>query len=233
MLEPTEDIKRVFAQPFSVTYAVTLTHSPTPSLTTSLTVQNPPSSSPLRFQALLHTYLRLPESSSPNEVKISGLKGLEFTDKVQGGKVEKEGRERVGFEAGEVDRVYNGVPSTIEVELGAGKGTTLQTSNLPDVRHLLASLASSIVQAQPSPLRTAHRLEPARRQVGRDERHGVRRLGALRLRRAWADLVRLAESWRVLGGQADAHASTGQDLESRQYSAVVVLQVKSIDCIRT
>lgn len=199
-LEPTEEIRRVFSPPFSVTYTIRLTHSPSPSLTTTLTVLNPPSSSPLRFQALLHSYLRLPGSSRPKDVKVSGLKGASFVDKVGGPKEDKEGRELVGFEAGEVDRVYSNVPSTIEVEYGGGKGITLQTSSLPDVRPQNRSVAAASLRKLGASDRTAHRMEPRGGEIGRDEGHGGKRLGTLRLHRARPDDLLRAQGRRQLGG---------------------------------
>jgi hypothetical protein len=38
----------------------------------------------LPFQAVLHTYLALPDNITPRETTVLGLKGLEFTDKAAG-----------------------------------------------------------------------------------------------------------------------------------------------------
>lgn len=205
-LEPTDEIKDVFPVPFSASYTVRLVHSPQPSLTTSLTVTNPPENAQLEFQALLHTYLRLPSASKPVDVKIVGLKGVSFTDKVQDGKVEEEQRTDVGFEAGEVDRVYKGVPSSLDVVLGHGHSMRLQTSNLPDVRPF------SLVSCPHVELihRTADGVEPAHEKVRRDGGHGEGGMGTVRLRRAGPDVVRQARPGRDLGGQAGPDAVWAQ-----------------------
>lgn len=101
-------------------------------LKTTLQVTNP-SESDFNFQALLHTYLRLPSECLPADVLVGSLKGLSFADKVTGGKVSEEKREKLDFKEGEVDRVYDHVPDTIEVKMGTKKVIAMKTKSLPNV----------------------------------------------------------------------------------------------------
>ncbi|KAA1139135.1 hypothetical protein PGTUg99_036479 [Puccinia graminis f. sp. tritici] len=123
------EVQKVFKPAFECQYRVKIRER---SLVTSLEVTNP-SETTFELQALLHTYLRLPDQGSPQDVRLGPLKGLSFADKVAQGAVNTEDREAVDFLAGEVDRVYHGVPSKIEVELGHGKKMTIKTDGLPDL----------------------------------------------------------------------------------------------------
>lgn len=122
-LDPNAEIARVFPHAFHLTYVVTLTAH---QLSTDLHVVNPSldltsglgassvaaaatsavkavsgASRELKFQALLHTYLRVEDAS---KIKIQGLKqGLEYVDKVKGGQVAKWEGGDLQIE-GEVDR---------------------------------------------------------------------------------------------------------------------------------
>ncbi|CAH7689806.1 galactose mutarotase-like domain-containing protein [Phakopsora pachyrhizi] len=102
------------------------------SLSTELEVTNL-SEEKIEFQALLHTYLRIPDSKEPKDVRVKSLKGLKFTDKVAEGAVATEAHTEVDFSAGEVDRVYQRVPGHIEVDLGLGRLIDINTSQLPDL----------------------------------------------------------------------------------------------------
>ncbi|KAI9619853.1 hypothetical protein KEM48_008467 [Puccinia striiformis f. sp. tritici PST-130] len=101
------EVQKVFKPTFECLYKVKLNKR---SLVTSLEVTNPSKTS-LDIQALLHTYLRLPDQGSPQDVHIGPLKGLN----------------------GRVDRVYHDVPSEIEVDLGHGKKMSIKTEGLPDL----------------------------------------------------------------------------------------------------
>jgi len=129
-LESSPETEAVFPRSFRLVYTVGLTST---TLTTTLSVRNPSETASLPFQALLHTYLRLPSPITPLQTAITGLKGLGFTDKVQGGIVGTESRDQVGFEEGEVDRVYHRVGDHLTVSWDAGKtGFTINKKNLPD-----------------------------------------------------------------------------------------------------
>lgn len=124
----------LFAPPFVLTYTVTLTPS---SLSASLNVSSPQSSTiPLSFQALLHAYFRLPTSVLPPAVHITPLGGKSFVDKVQGGAKGVEGRAVVDVDGpgGEVDRVYFGVPDSLELSYeGVRGGLEVAKVGLSDV----------------------------------------------------------------------------------------------------
>jgi glucose-6-phosphate 1-epimerase len=63
------------------------------------------------FTAALHTYLNV---NDVLKAGVVGLKGLVYEDSANGGKRVREESERVTF-PGEVDRIYLGVPSTLQL----------------------------------------------------------------------------------------------------------------------
>lgn len=129
-LKPSPLSTPLFTKDFALTYVVVLTDS---TLTTSLTVKNPSSSDILPFQALLHTYLALPEGVTPKQAKVLNLTGLQFDDKAAGHVKGTESRVEVDFFAGEVDRVYSSVPNEVTVKYSDAEGGYLITkANLPD-----------------------------------------------------------------------------------------------------
>lgn len=76
----TQEIKDKFPHAFDLSYVVTLTAH---QLSTDLHVKNS-GEEDLKFQALLHSYLAVPDAS---KLKVEGLKaGLTYRDKVDGGK---------------------------------------------------------------------------------------------------------------------------------------------------
>lgn len=118
-LVPNEEIKKVFEPDFALSYTVTL-HK-TGALETSLKVINPSPTAVLRFQTLLHTYLRLPEGLQPIDVAVRGLEGLSYADKVGGGVQTQGADEPIKFED-EVDRVYFDAPNSASlVDLKNGR----------------------------------------------------------------------------------------------------------------
>lgn len=97
-----------------------------------LEVSNPGSASePLKFQALLHNYLRLPEGTLPSDVAIDdALTGLTYKDKTQNYKESKEERKSVNF-VDEVDRIYSNAPSSFVAKYGTSQqGVKIETTNL-------------------------------------------------------------------------------------------------------
>ncbi|KAH8921994.1 galactose mutarotase-like protein [Atractiella rhizophila] len=107
-LQPSDAAKALFDRPFTLTYTIDLSSS---SLTTKLHVLNPSASSnPLKFQALLHTYISVPSPFKTTVEFTPQTKGLTLFDKAAGGVEGKEDREKVSFDEGvEVDRVYRKV----------------------------------------------------------------------------------------------------------------------------
>ena len=134
MLSTSDATRKVFDRDFELKYTVTLLPS---SLSVSLAVTNPSSSAAtLPFQALLHSYLRLPSSVSPEQVRVTPLNGLTFVDKVTGGKEVKEDREVVEVKGpkGEVDRVYRNAPDVLEIKYDGAQGSMKVTKeHLADV----------------------------------------------------------------------------------------------------
>lgn len=102
----------LFPSPFSLAYTVTLSLK---CLHVSLTATA--LDSPLSFQALLHTYVRLPLGARPAETHVTPLGGLTYVDKVNGGERGVEERAVVEVEGplGEVDRVYFGAKDSLEI----------------------------------------------------------------------------------------------------------------------
>ena len=89
---------------------------------------NPESSTtPLKFQALLHNYLAVSASS----VTVSPLVGLKYFDKISG--TEKtEGREEVDVGSA-TDALYRNAPGNYKVEWAGPAGLRIKTTHFPDV----------------------------------------------------------------------------------------------------
>jgi glucose-6-phosphate 1-epimerase len=89
-------------------------------LNTTLEVKNVDDSA-FDYEAALHTYLTV---SDVEKVKITGLEGTQFIDKVDGGKQKHQGREALQL-SGETDRVFLNTKGTIVVD-DPGLGRTLR-----------------------------------------------------------------------------------------------------------
>ncbi|KAJ3197496.1 hypothetical protein HK101_003194 [Irineochytrium annulatum] len=87
--------------PFTLTYTVTMTVSPVKTLRTHLKVDNTGPNS-FDFASLLHTYFGVDDIA---DVKVQGLAGGKYVDKVRNAQAFVEDQEEVVF-TGEVDRVY-------------------------------------------------------------------------------------------------------------------------------
>lgn len=85
---------------------------------------------PFDFNVLFHTYLRVPEVTA---VKVSGLKGVTYRDKVLKGKESIEEQDELTINS-EVDCLYAKVPGSVTVS-GNGNQTlcTIQRTNLDDI----------------------------------------------------------------------------------------------------
>ncbi|KAG0149488.1 hypothetical protein CROQUDRAFT_653566 [Cronartium quercuum f. sp. fusiforme G11] len=128
-LATTPEIQSIFPQSFACKYTVKISGK---TLKTTLEVLNP-TEKDFNFQALLHTYLRLPSGCLPEVVLVGPLKGLSFIDQVQGRAVGTEKRDKLDFKEGEVDRIYDEVPDTIEVQMGNQKAVVIKTISLPNL----------------------------------------------------------------------------------------------------
>lgn len=105
-------------------YVVTISEH---QLSTNLHVTNASTSEPLEFQALLHTYYRAPAAA----VKIQGLNGLTYTDKVKGGAQGTESRTAVDVTQF-TDSVYENAPQHITATWPEG-GVDIRTIGFKDV----------------------------------------------------------------------------------------------------
>ncbi|GAA6022544.1 hypothetical protein JCM11491_005595 [Sporobolomyces phaffii] len=136
-LTPTPAIEAVFALAFHLVYTVELTPN---GLSLSLSVTSPADAvAPLPFQALLHSYFRLPAAVRPRDTRVTPLEHVSFSDKVQGGATDVERRPVVVVDGpkGEVDRVYLRAPDKLRVAYDPATGATgsieLRKKNLADV----------------------------------------------------------------------------------------------------
>jgi glucose-6-phosphate 1-epimerase len=84
---------------FSLIFEVTLTAE---SLLYTLRIFNNDTDKEFPFQALLHTYIRIPRIG---EITVGGLKGWHYYDKVDNNARKKEENEKIGIDQ-EVDRIY-------------------------------------------------------------------------------------------------------------------------------
>jgi mannobiose 2-epimerase len=122
-LRADEATRRIWPHDFLAEFTVTVGG---PALTVALAVVNT-GDQPFSFTAALHTYLRVAEIS---QVAVTGLAGLRYRDSVTG-------REAVQHDpdvrfAGEVDRIYCGVPGLVAVH-EPGRATTVVAAGFPDV----------------------------------------------------------------------------------------------------
>lgn len=134
-LESSSESQKIFAPAFKLTYTVELTAS---NLKLSLKVDSSKDSEPLEFQTAFHTYFRLPQGVKPPQVCVTGLEGLEIFDKVgpNAPETKREDRKKAYVDGpdGDVDRVYFGVPSKLEIEYNDAKHEkmTMTSENYPD-----------------------------------------------------------------------------------------------------
>ncbi|GAA6032695.1 hypothetical protein JCM8097_000746 [Rhodosporidiobolus ruineniae] len=140
-LTPTEATKSLFTLDFFLLYVVHLTST---SLKLTLEVHNPETAiAPLPFQALLHSYFRLPEGVLPAHTEVTPLENLQFADKLAGGATDVERRRVVDVDGpdGEVDRVYFNAPDALKI---AYKGRC-------DALHVTKKGFESVVLWNPGP----------------------------------------------------------------------------------
>jgi len=129
-LGQTDRIQPKYGREFELAYVVTLAEH---QLSTDLHVHNPPGSSQeLEFQALFHTYFRVPAS----DVKITPLHNLGYYDKTQRSDEEKAARRIELREEVRIDRftdyVYENAPGNYKVTWADGE-INIRAKNLNDV----------------------------------------------------------------------------------------------------
>ena len=111
-LGPTSETRQLWPHDFDLRFSVTVG----PALEMSLSVGNS-GSEPFRFEEAMHTYLAVDDVRN---VKIQGLAGREYIDKVQGGKIFRQGAESISI-VGETDRVYLATPDAVTVTEATGR----------------------------------------------------------------------------------------------------------------
>lgn len=84
-----------------------------------------PTSEPLHFQALLHTYYNVPDSS---QVRVSDLSGLKFWDKTKSS-WETEDHNSTGTGGVATDRVYMEAPDSVRIAYSEASAA----SNKPEI----------------------------------------------------------------------------------------------------
>jgi len=121
----TVDSRKQWPYDFGLIYSVTLSKS---SLETKLLVRNEGHET-FDFNVLFHTYLRVPDVTS---LKIQGLKGVTYKDKVAKGAEFKEENSDITVSS-EIDRVYAEAPESIKVISGDKTLFKVDRTNLEDV----------------------------------------------------------------------------------------------------
>uniref|UniRef100_A0A2C9KR95 glucose-6-phosphate 1-epimerase n=1 Tax=Biomphalaria glabrata TaxID=6526 RepID=A0A2C9KR95_BIOGL len=127
MLEADEETLAMWNYKFRLVYTVVLTAT---SLMSTLVVHNKDVKS-LGFTCLLHTYLRVADIK---HLRIEGLQGLIYVDKLKNGKEKKESREFVTV-CKNYDRVYKDAPKRLNIVSGPEpvRNIELVTFNFPDI----------------------------------------------------------------------------------------------------
>lgn len=120
----------VFPFAFSIQHTVTLTAQ---DIKCELKVSHLASSEhdQMPFQALFHNYINVPSATA----KASGLQGITYKDKVDGGKLHSPNDEAEQGWDQVIDRVYQGKAPTVTIAANDGSGVVItleRSSTLPD-----------------------------------------------------------------------------------------------------
>lgn len=121
-----ESTLKVWPNKFTLKYVVKLTRE---TLETELFVENPNDNhKAFSFTALFHTYLSIGDISS---LEVEGFTGLDYFDKLEGGKRCKETREICTISC-EVDRTFISAPNKVTIKSNVGN-LELSKAGLPDI----------------------------------------------------------------------------------------------------
>ncbi|KAI5477231.1 glucose-6-phosphate 1-epimerase [Pseudohyphozyma bogoriensis] len=117
-LKPTPSITAIYKPDFHLLLTVALSPS---SLTLTLKTTSPSSadfSSRLRFQAVYHTYFRLPSTVVPSQCTVTPVKGLKADDRVAGisAFTVEENEVKVDGPEGEINMLYYSAPDVMKVD---------------------------------------------------------------------------------------------------------------------
>jgi len=118
---------KAWDEKFLLTFTVRLAET---SLEMELTAKNcnPGPDQPIQFTTALHTYFRVEDVE---KASISGLTGLEYLDKTEGGARSREEREEVKL-TGWTDRVYLNSPDSLTIHGPPGGKILFSKTNLAD-----------------------------------------------------------------------------------------------------
>lgn len=122
-----ESTKKLWPYDFNLLYSVTLDAK---TLSTGLVVTNQ-GNEPFDCQVLMHTYLKVNDIAN---VTVTGLKGAQYIDKVDGAQIKTEPEEKVKITA-ETDRIYTPTDKNapIAVFQDGSKKFSIGRENLDDV----------------------------------------------------------------------------------------------------
>ncbi|KAF8468892.1 galactose mutarotase-like domain-containing protein [Kalaharituber pfeilii] len=120
-----EHLREKWRFPFGLIYTVTLSQN---NLETKMLVRNEGNDT-IKFHILFHTYFQVPDAT---KVAVTGLNGVTYKDKVQGGATITEANTNVTI-TGETDRVYAQVPGEVIIESDGKPMYKVVRTDLDDV----------------------------------------------------------------------------------------------------
>ncbi|XP_077989202.1 uncharacterized protein LOC144443549 [Glandiceps talaboti] len=124
-LEDSEETRKMWNHKFKVTYTLLLREC---EFQMNFSVDNT-GSGEFDFTCLLHTYIQVPDVT---KTTVSGLKGLQYSDKLRDGNMFTEERELVSV-AENYDRMYIATPDEHTVTgVAGGKSLILKKTNFPE-----------------------------------------------------------------------------------------------------
>uniref|UniRef100_A0A0B6ZQX6 glucose-6-phosphate 1-epimerase n=1 Tax=Arion vulgaris TaxID=1028688 RepID=A0A0B6ZQX6_9EUPU len=127
VLQDDEETREMWNYKFRLVYTLTLTAT---TLSGTLVVHNTDQKA-LGFTCLLHTYFRVADIKT---TAVTGLHDLVYSDKLKGGKEERESRKEVTINESN-DRVYKEAPKIVYITSGPepARQIELTTFNFPDI----------------------------------------------------------------------------------------------------
>lgn len=119
----SQELRDAWNHPFGLIYSVNLSQT---SIETKMLVRNEGTES-FKFHVLFHTYFKVPDVT---KVKVVGLNGLQFKDKVTSAVNESDSHFSI---SGQVDRVYTKAPRSVIIEDDKQVRFHVESANLEDV----------------------------------------------------------------------------------------------------
>jgi len=121
-----EETRKVWDYKFTLVYTIVLRAQ---TISTKLSIANSEVSKSFSFTALLHTYLPVDHIS---KVRVRGLKGVTYVDKVNDSKEIEEKNEIVTISS-EVDRIYKNVTNDVYLGDGGNADVVIQKTGFNDI----------------------------------------------------------------------------------------------------